>query len=160
MRKRAWAGEVSAQHPPCPTHRVCLVLAAVELVAVVEDVLVGGVETGLHTVLHHLAGSWRALQLLDLACGEGVVFGAPPDTHPGAPRASATPTPREAGPKRVRSPEGQGELSPSSTFIRKKVMLVSKSTVDFKSCSRSGLLAGKLFWKGKRGAALKIHRGK
>lgn len=31
------------------------------------------------------------------------------------------------------------------TFILKKVMLVSKSTVDFKSWSRSGLPAGKLF---------------
>lgn len=52
---------------PCrTTHRVRLVLAAVELVAVVEDVLVGGVEAGFHAVLHHLAGSGRALQLLDL----------------------------------------------------------------------------------------------
>ncbi len=32
------------------------------------------------------------------------------------------------------------------TFILKKVMLVRRSTVDFRSCSRSGLLAGKLFW--------------
>lgn len=31
------------------------------------------------------------------------------------------------------------------TFMRKKVMLVSRSTVDLRSCSRSGLLAGKLF---------------
>lgn len=31
------------------------------------------------------------------------------------------------------------------TFILKKVMLVSRSTVDFRSCSLSGLLAGKLF---------------
>ena len=51
-----------------PTHRVGLVLAAVELVAVVEDVFVGGVEACLHAVLHHLAGSGWALQLLDL-CG-------------------------------------------------------------------------------------------
>ena len=47
-------------------HRVGLVLAAVELVAVVEDVLVGGVEAGLHTVLHHLTGPGGTLQLLDL----------------------------------------------------------------------------------------------
>lgn len=128
--------------------------------AVVEDVLVGGVETGLHTVLHHLAGSRGALQLLDLVCREGVVFGAPPDTQPGAPQASTTPTPRQPGPKRARPPKGPGEWGPSSTFIRKKVMLVSKSTVDLRSCSRSGLLAGKLFWEGKRGVALKTHRGK
>lgn len=37
------------------------------------------------------------------------------------------------------------ELGPGPTFMRKKVMLVSRSTVDFRSCSRSGLLAGKLF---------------
>lgn len=96
-RRRAWDGEVSARHPPCPTHRICLVLAAVELMAVVEDVLVGGVETGLHTVLHHLAGSWGALQLLDLVCRDGVVFGAPPDTHHRVAQASTTPTPREPG---------------------------------------------------------------
>lgn len=38
----------------------------------------------------------------------------------------------------------------ANTFIRKKVMLVSKSTVDLRSCSRSGLLAGKLFWGRKK----------
>lgn len=54
-----------------PTHRVGLVLAAVELVAVVEDVFIGGVEARLHAVLHHLAGSGWALQLLDL-CGMAV----------------------------------------------------------------------------------------
>lgn len=70
---------------PLPTHRVCLVLAAVELVAVVEDVLVGGVETGLHTVLHHLAGSWGALQLLDLVCRVGMVL-----EHPQTQRRSTT----------------------------------------------------------------------
>lgn len=34
--------------------------------AVVENVLVGGVETGLYAVLHHLARPRGALQLLDL----------------------------------------------------------------------------------------------
>lgn len=34
-----------------------------------------------------------------------------------------------------------------NTFIRKKVMLVSRSTVDFRSWSLSELLAGKLSWK-------------
>lgn len=51
---------------PSESHRVCLVLPAVELMAVVEDVLVGGVEAGLHAVLHHLAGTWWALQFLNL----------------------------------------------------------------------------------------------
>lgn len=38
---------------------------------------------------------------------------------------------------------------PLLTFIRKKVMLVRRSTVDLRSWSLSGLLAGKLFcWKG------------
>lgn len=62
---------------PRTTHRVRLVLAAVELVAVVEDVLVGGVEAGFHAVLHHLAGSGRALQLLDLR-GEAAGLRAEP----------------------------------------------------------------------------------
>lgn len=31
------------------------------------------------------------------------------------------------------------------TFILKKVILVKRSTVDLRSCSLSGLLAGKLF---------------
>lgn len=44
-----------------------LVLAAVELLAVVKDVVVGGVEAGFHTVSHHLAGSRRALQFLNLS---------------------------------------------------------------------------------------------
>lgn len=40
-------------------------------------------------------------------------------------------------------------LGPLLTFIRKKVMLVRRSTVDLRSWSLSGLLAGKLFcWKG------------
>lgn len=43
------------------THCVCrLVLSAVQLMAVIEDVVVCGVETGLDTVPHNLAGSrWR-----------------------------------------------------------------------------------------------------
>lgn len=44
-----------------------LVLAAVELLAVVKDVVVGGVEAGFHTVAHHLTGSRRALQFLHLS---------------------------------------------------------------------------------------------
>ena len=34
--------------------------------AVVEDVLICGVQTGLHTIFYHLAGSRRALQFLYL----------------------------------------------------------------------------------------------
>lgn len=39
---------------------------AVQLVAVVEDVLVGGVKAGLDAALDHLTGARGALQLLDL----------------------------------------------------------------------------------------------
>lgn len=35
------------------------------------------------------------------------------------------------------------------TFILKKVILVRRSTVDLRSCSLSGLLAGKLFYRKK-----------
>lgn len=35
--------------------------------AVVEDILICGVQTGLDTILYHLAGSWRALQFLHLS---------------------------------------------------------------------------------------------
>lgn len=47
-------------------HWVSLVLAAVELVAVVEDVLVCRVKAGFHTVFYHLTGTRRTLKLLDL----------------------------------------------------------------------------------------------
>lgn len=63
--------------PGCPAgaapgpHRVRLVLASIQFMAVIEDVLVGGVEAGLHTVLHHLAGAGRALQLLNLKAETG-----------------------------------------------------------------------------------------
>lgn len=46
-----------------------LELAAVELLAVVKDVVIGGVEAGFHAVPHHLAGSRRALQFLNLSTG-------------------------------------------------------------------------------------------
>lgn len=56
----------SLYHEPV-TYRVDgLVLSAVQLVAVVEDVVVRRIEAGLDTVLYHLAGSRRRLQLLDL----------------------------------------------------------------------------------------------
>lgn len=49
-------------------------------------------------------------------------------------------------------------LGPLLTFIRKKVMLVRRSTVDLRSWSLSGLLAGKLFcWK--RGERLDYKEG-
>lgn len=43
-----------------------LVLSAVQLLAVVEDVVIRGVEAGLDAVPHHLAGSGWRLELLDL----------------------------------------------------------------------------------------------
>lgn len=43
-----------------------LVLSAVQLLAVVEDVVVCGVEAGFDAVPHHLAGSGWRLELLDL----------------------------------------------------------------------------------------------
>lgn len=53
-------------HTHTSTNRICLIFPTVELMAVVEDVLICRVQTGLHTVLNHLTGSRRALQLLDL----------------------------------------------------------------------------------------------
>lgn len=50
------------------THRLDsgLELMVEELQAVVEDVLIGGVQAGLHTVSHHVGSSGRILQLQDL----------------------------------------------------------------------------------------------
>lgn len=48
------------------TYRICLIFPTVELMAVVEDVLICRVQTGLHAILNHLTGSRRTLQLLDL----------------------------------------------------------------------------------------------
>lgn len=53
----------------CPTSSPTsyqLILAAVQVMAIVEDILICGVQTGLHTILYHLAGSGRALQFLHL----------------------------------------------------------------------------------------------
>lgn len=51
----------------CVTHCVCrLVLSTVQLVAVIKDVVICRVETGLDAVLHNLAGSGWRLQFLDL----------------------------------------------------------------------------------------------
>lgn len=47
--------------PTRPAYGICLVLPAVQLVTVVEDVFIGGVEAGFHAVLHYLAGTGRAL---------------------------------------------------------------------------------------------------
>lgn len=48
------------------TYRVCLIFPVVEIMAVVENVLVCGVEAGFYAVLHHLTRPGGALQLLDL----------------------------------------------------------------------------------------------
>lgn len=50
-------------------HRVGLVLPAVEFMTVVENVLISRVETSFHAILHHLAGSGRALEFLYLKEG-------------------------------------------------------------------------------------------
>lgn len=42
---------------------------------VVEDVLIGRVEAGFHTVFHHLAGSGRALEFLHLEGGRQAEVG-------------------------------------------------------------------------------------
>lgn len=47
-------------------YRICLILAAVQLMTVVKDVLVGGIETSFDTVLDDLTGSGWGLELLDL----------------------------------------------------------------------------------------------
>lgn len=67
MSQGACEGEVPSQ-----SHRVRLVLPAVELMAVVEDVLIGGVEAGFHAVLYHLASTRWALQFLNLTSREAV----------------------------------------------------------------------------------------
>lgn len=59
--------EDEAGFPYGDTYRVGLVLAAVQLVAVVEDILIGGVQAGLDAVSDHLAGTWRALKFLYLS---------------------------------------------------------------------------------------------
>lgn len=88
-----------------------------------------------------------------------------PSQWPGATAAPARPNlAKNRGQQGSGSPlEGQGEWGPSNTFIRKKVMLVSKSTVDLRSCSLSGLLAGKLFCqrgRNKQSCTQKSHRDK
>lgn len=40
---------------------VSLVFTAIQLMAVVEDVFICGVQTGLHTVFHNLTGTRRTL---------------------------------------------------------------------------------------------------
>lgn len=47
-------------------YRVCLILATVQLMTVIKDVFIGGVETRFHAVLDDLTGSGRRLELLDL----------------------------------------------------------------------------------------------
>lgn len=50
-------------------YRVCLVFPTVEFMTVVEDILISRVEAGFDTILHHLAGSGRALEFLHLEGG-------------------------------------------------------------------------------------------
>lgn len=54
----------SQPHRAWPSYQ--LVLAAVQVMAVVEDIFICWVQTGLHTIFYYLAGSWRALKFLHL----------------------------------------------------------------------------------------------
>ena len=54
----------SQPHRARPSYQ--LVLAAVQVMAVVEDIFICWVQTGLHTIFYYLAGSWRALKFLHL----------------------------------------------------------------------------------------------
>lgn len=98
---------------------------------VVEDVLVGGVEAGFDAVLHHLTGSGRRLKLLDL----NTTLKRASELGSGGCTAKKKKTKKLTDKNQRRD----------GTFILKKVILVRRSTVDLRSCSRSGLLAGKLF---------------
>lgn len=48
------------------TYRICLILSVVQIMTVVENVFVGGVEAGFYAILHHLACPRGALEFLDL----------------------------------------------------------------------------------------------
>lgn len=64
-----WHTHADIQPITAASYRVCLILATVELMAVIKDVFIGGVETGFDTVLHYLTGSGWRLELLDLNAG-------------------------------------------------------------------------------------------
>lgn len=64
-----WHTHADIQPITAASYRVCLILATVELMAVIKDVFIGGVETGFDTVLHYLTGSGWWLELLDLNAG-------------------------------------------------------------------------------------------
>lgn len=143
----------------CCSYRVCLVLAAVELMAVIKDVLIGGVETGFDTVLHHLTGSGWRLQLLDLERQDAQLTETSEWTISSPNYAWKQQfafwrwkTSFFFHPERQFNGSVENETKKTSlwrrrdlTFILKNVMLVRRSTVDLRSCSLSGLLAGKLF---------------
>lgn len=48
------------------TYRICLILSVVQIMTVVENVFVGGVEAGFYAILHHLTCPRGALEFLDL----------------------------------------------------------------------------------------------
>lgn len=56
------------------TYRICLVFSVVQIMTVVENVLVGGVEAGFNAILHHLTRPWGALQFLDLNTRDAKYF--------------------------------------------------------------------------------------
>lgn len=43
------------------TYRICLIFSVVQIMTVVENVFVGGVEAGFYAILHHLTCPWGAL---------------------------------------------------------------------------------------------------
>lgn len=64
------------------TYRVRLIFPVVEIMAVVENVLVCGVEAGFDAVLHHLTRPGGALQLLDLSARKRIqTFSSLSDGH-------------------------------------------------------------------------------
>lgn len=94
---------------------------------VIKDVLIGGVQTSFDTVLHDLTGSGWRLKLLDL------------NDH-----TKRVMMMMNIAPYMLTKSLKEGRRR-GCTFILKKVILVRRSTVDLRSCSLSGLLAGKLF---------------
>lgn len=48
------------------TYRICLIFSVVQIMTVVENVFVGGVEAGFYAILHHLTCPRGALEFLDL----------------------------------------------------------------------------------------------
>lgn len=143
-------------------YRVCLILAAVELMTVIKDVLVGGVQTGFDTILDNLTGSGWRLKLLDLNTNTKrvrnlqfeeivdnvhcILYVCHIEKNYSLEYVVCVKKSLKEGRRR------------DCTFILKKVILVRRSTVDLRSCSLSGLLAGKLFCSQAKRKTLRHYR--